>query len=786
MSPSLKSLFLSLYVIVPLVCAAAIGQRSQSLVKNGLEERASSFWLENISHQGIAAFNSNSGSYKVFRNVKDYGAKGDGTTDDTTAINAAIQDGSRCGEGCDSSTIVPALVYFPAGTYVVSAPIVAMYYSQLVGDPTNIPTLKATAGFQGTAVIDADPYNSSGTNWYTSTNNFYRAVRNFVIDITAAPAAGATGIHWQVAQATSLINISFKMSTASGNGHQGIFMEDGSGGFMSDLTFSGGKYGMWIGNQQFMSRNLKFSNCNTAIYLNWNWAWTFKSLDIESCQVGIDIAQDNGSGGQNVGSVVILDSQISNTPIGVRSTHTTSSSPATGGSLVLDNVQLTNVPQAVANTQSGTVLAGGTTTIDTWGQGHTYSGSSTVSNVQSTLTRPFSKPAVLLDSTGKVFEKTRPQYETVAASNFISVRSNGAKGDGTTDDTAAIQAIFTKFGGNTNNIIFFDHGVYPVSSTIKIPVNTIITGEVWAVIMATGTNWSDMSNPSAVFQVGNAGDTGTVEMSDMIFQTHGPQPGAILLEWNSADPSGKQGANGMWDVHFRVGGSAGTNLEPAQCIKNPSQKSANTACEGAFMQLHIGKTATLYMDNVWAWTADHGQDAPHDQVSIYNGRGILDESTNGPVWMYAVAAEHSQLYQFQFANTQNVFMAMPQTETPYYQPSPNAASPFTSLTAWNDPSFTGCTSTSCEAWALRVLNSKSIMAYSTGFYSFFQDYTQDCIDPQTCQDTIVDIEKSQVVLYNHNTVAVTNMVTVDGTSMAPASANVNTFARTAMEISTSS
>lgn len=27
-------------------------------------------------------------------------------------------------------------------------------------------------------------------------------------------------------------------------------MENGSGGFMSDLRFSGGRYGMWVGNQQ--------------------------------------------------------------------------------------------------------------------------------------------------------------------------------------------------------------------------------------------------------------------------------------------------------------------------------------------------------------------------------------------------------------------------------------------------------------------------------------------------------------------------------------------------------
>ena len=34
-----------------------------------------SYWLESIAHQGVAAFNGDS-SYTVFRNVKDYGAKG--------------------------------------------------------------------------------------------------------------------------------------------------------------------------------------------------------------------------------------------------------------------------------------------------------------------------------------------------------------------------------------------------------------------------------------------------------------------------------------------------------------------------------------------------------------------------------------------------------------------------------------------------------------------------------------------------------------------------------------
>lgn len=34
------------------------------------------YWLADIPHQGIAAFNPNPSTYKVFRNVKEYGAKG--------------------------------------------------------------------------------------------------------------------------------------------------------------------------------------------------------------------------------------------------------------------------------------------------------------------------------------------------------------------------------------------------------------------------------------------------------------------------------------------------------------------------------------------------------------------------------------------------------------------------------------------------------------------------------------------------------------------------------------
>ncbi|KAJ3111779.1 hypothetical protein HK100_002560 [Physocladia obscura] len=643
----------------------------------------------------------------------------------------------------------------------------------MIGDANSLPVLKASASFSGIALIDADVYipGGNGAEWYTNQNNFFRQVRNFVIDLTGLSLTTGTGIHWQVSQATSLQNIIFQMIVGgSGNGQQGIYMENGSGGFFGNLTFNGGNYGMSIGNQQFTTRNLIFNNVNTAINVIWDWGWTFKGLTINNCGTGITMS-GGSTAAQQVGSAIVLDSVFTNVGVGITTLFTSGSLPTGAGSLRIDNVNFVNTPIAVSS--SGSTVLAGNQLIGAWGQGSVYSSPSTTSRVQGTLPS-VSKPSILLDSSGNVFQRNKPQYQSYSASQILSAKANGCAGDGVTDDTAAIQALLNS--ATTSQVVFFDHGAYLVSNTIKVPANIKITGEIWPIIIASGTAFQNAAAPIPVWQVGQSGQTGNVEISDLIFETLGPQPGAILIEWNVQQSS--QGSAGLWDVHGRIGGSAGTKLLSTNCIAGNLNYQS---CSGPFLQIHVTSSAGIYMENTWFWTADHDLDtAGHSQVSIFTGRGVLIES-QGPVWLYGTAAEHNQLYNYQFSNAQNIFVAMIQTETPYYQSVPNALTPFAANSVYNDPTFSGCASsdlTCAMSWGLRVVNSNNVIIYGIGTYSFFQNYTQTCLTTYNCQKNIVSIESSTVAISGLSTVGTANMISLNGAQVLPSTPLLSTFAST--------
>lgn len=728
----------------------------------------SGFWMETIERKGTVWGNE---GFKVFRNVKtDYNAVGDGEADDTDAINKAISDAEgaavqRCAAvpWCDSSTITPAIVYFPEGTYKVSKPIVMLYYTQLVGNAKIRPVLAASADFKGMAVVDSNPYNDSGVPIWTNQNNFFRQVRNFEIDLNAMPETAGAGIHWQVAQATSLQNIKFNMKPKSPNNKQlGIFMENGSGGWASDLEFVGGDIGAFIGSQQFTMRNLRFSGHHTAIYMNWNWGWTFSNISIDDCDMGMDMA--NNPSNQTVGSVVFSDSKISNTPVGVNISWTQENSlPAAGSNLILDNVDMTSGVDHPVQYIDGTDLLQRTgDIIEAWatGDGYDYDGSSALESKRASgnIKAP-NKAKSLLDSNGAIYGRSKPQYENVPASKFKSAKTFGCKGDGETDDTQCVQEFLDSV--QQDEIAYFDHGAFIVTDTVKVPKNIKIVGEIWSLLVAKG--FKDPKKPKAVFQIGQPGDKGAVEISDIIFQSTGPNGGAVMIEWNLES---EQGDSGMWDAHVRIGGSLKTDLDSITC---PTSQGENPKpeCQGVFLMFHATKSAKgILCENTWFWVADHDLDTNSPrQISIYSGRGVLVESP-GPTWFWGTASEHSIFYNYQFKDAGAYFGGFMQTETPYMQPVPLAPKPFEPNADYDDPQFTVCKDHTgdvpCQdAWGMRVWNSRDMLIYSTGMYSFFNNYKQLCTPEQKCQQNMIHIQNSQIDMYAVSTKAAVNMIVDD-------------------------
>ncbi len=132
-------------------------------------------------------------------------------------------------------------------------------------------------------------------------------------------------------------------------------MEEGSGGFLSDLVFYGGEYGCQFGNQQYTMRNLTFVGCQTAIEQIWNWGWTYKSIHTYNCRTGLNMS------GSVIGAVTLLDSSFTNAVTGIATGRSPSTQLNPGaGSLVMENVAFHNVSDAVTG-PTGVISPGNAT-----------------------------------------------------------------------------------------------------------------------------------------------------------------------------------------------------------------------------------------------------------------------------------------------------------------------------------------------------------------------------------------------------------------------------------------
>lgn len=178
-------------------------------------------------------------SNATYRNVMWYGAKGDGVTDDTAAFNSAL----TYNRSPLFTLTDPMVVYVPPGDYVISNTLTLWFYTALIGNYKCPPRLLVPAG----TWPGGQTFLLSGDTSYSGDHDdeFYRQIAHIDI-VFGANNGGGGGLHWAVSQATFLRDM---VIDGSAGANIGIFDENGSGGFASDLTIIGFKNGLSVGNQ---------------------------------------------------------------------------------------------------------------------------------------------------------------------------------------------------------------------------------------------------------------------------------------------------------------------------------------------------------------------------------------------------------------------------------------------------------------------------------------------------------------------------------------------------------
>lgn len=137
-------------------------------------------------------------------NVRDYGAVGDGQSDDTAPIQAAVDDVGDAGGG---------VVYVPPGSYRITAPISIREQSNtvLAGIGTSnanevSSTVFVDSGTKDAIIVDGEQADEQGrSRLKDGTRN--NAIFDLVVDRNRKPTADAAGVHVRRAAHTTLHNL---------------------------------------------------------------------------------------------------------------------------------------------------------------------------------------------------------------------------------------------------------------------------------------------------------------------------------------------------------------------------------------------------------------------------------------------------------------------------------------------------------------------------------------------------------------------------------------------------
>jgi glucan 1,3-beta-glucosidase len=514
-------------------------------------------------------------------------------------------------------------------------------------------------------------------------------------------------------------------------------------------SITGGFVGIEFAGQQCAFKSIKFKYCTTALKVTGGYSVLVQNANFDMVGTCTDIMSAGG-----FGSLTVLDCTVNSAGPAVKM--------QAWQQAIVQNLKTSGSSNPVATDGNSTFL-GAQSHVDTWIKGNVYPGGS-----QSGMSASTTPPSVLLDSDGKFFTKAQPTYQDISAHDVVNVKGvsgHFVAGDGKQDDTDSLNAILAS-NAASNKISYFPGGVYLVggNSPLKIPPGSRIVGEAWPTLTGHSNSGSDPANPHPIVQIGQKGDIGVCEISEMRFSVSEILPGAKIIEVNMAGHS--PGDVGIWNSLITVGGTR--EFRPMNEVGNQDVSNSRAA----FVTIHLTDTSSTYIENLWSWSADHyldgGNGFPGAGLQIIScGRGLLCEATKG-TWLTGTGFEHHWLYQYNFHHASNVFAGMLQTETPYMQGQGavnTVPAPWKADSTYGDPDFHwvgGGDQTGRVALAVNVAGGSDIYLYNGAHWAFFTgpwrgDYVHR---KQTVQTDMVRVSGSpkRFTYYGLNTKAAVRLI----------------------------
>lgn len=545
-----------------------------------------------------------------------YAIKADGKTDVSNALQQAINDVK------DKNNF--GVLFIPEGKYLISKTIFVPRAVRLIGYGKTRPVIilaKNSPGFQQADTADkgkakymfwfVNNISKPGEEVYDAgASTFYSALSNVNLKIEDGnPVAVVLRTHY--AQHSFIAHVDID----AGKGKAGMF---DVGNEMEDVRFFNGDYGIYTTKPspgwQFMMVDTYFEGQRKAAIRTQEAGLTIVRMNVKNVPTVIDINpnyheklfMEDCSFDKVSGPAIIISNEDN-----------------AFNQISLRNVLCRDVPVLASYRRSGTQTKGVGPIykirnftyglqIDDLNADPVYKTTNEIEPLQ-----VFPPPAI----------KDIPDFPAIAT--WANLQSLGAKGDGVTDDTRALQDAIDKYA-----TIYLPQGQYRITETLKLKSNTVLIGLnpiATQILIADNTPaFGGFGKAIAMIETSKGGSN---IITGIGISTGRINPRAVACKWMAGEKSY------LNDVKF-LGGHGGMN--------KPGVK------DGA--GLYRGNDSDMWDTQYWSlWITDGGGGTFKNiwSANTYATAGVYVSNTSTPGRIYALSVEHHVRNEVRFNKVAN-------------------------------------------------------------------------------------------------------------------------------------